>query len=89
MNPYKANTLRTRKQVSTMLLAQGVAAKLRWKKLVAEARLTWPAVSTEELAKAQGDVPTLAGIVQLRCRFSREEADRQVKAFFEKHATTI
>lgn len=87
MSSPRMGTLHTRKQALTTLFAQRVAAKLRWKTLAAEARLTWPAVSAEELARVQGDVPTLSGIVQLRCRLSREETDRQVKAFFEKHAS--
>lgn len=89
MIPGKTGGLHARKQTMAALLAQGMATKLRWKKLVADARLTWPAVSTDELARVQGDVSTLAGIVQLRCRLSREESDRQVKAFFDRHASTV
>lgn len=82
--PFEAP--RTRKQISASLLADGLALKARWKTLIADAKSVWPKISTEELASAQGDIHRLAGMVQLRCQLSREESDRQVKAFFEKHA---
>jgi hypothetical protein len=81
--------LRTRKQVTASLLAEGIAAKARWKTLVAPARTTWPKLSVEELRPVHGDIHRLAGLVQLRCQLSREESDRQVKAFFAQHAATV
>lgn len=77
---------RTRKQISASLLADGLALKARWKTLIADAKSVWPKISAEELASAHGDIHRLAGMVQLRCQLSREESDRQVKAFFAKHA---
>lgn len=77
---------RTRKQISASLLADGLALKARWKTLIADAKSVWPKISAEELASAHGDIHRLAGMVQLRCHLSREESDRQVKAFFDKHA---
>jgi hypothetical protein len=80
--------VRTRKQAAASLLAEGIATKARWKALVAPARTAWPKLSVDELKTVHGDVHRLAGLVQLRCQLSREESDRQVKAFFAQHAAT-
>ncbi len=77
---------RTQNQIRASMLTDRVAGKAHWKTLIADAKLTWPKISTEELATVHGDRHRLAGIVQLRCQLSREATDLQVRAFFDKHA---
>lgn len=77
--------MRTKNQIKASVLADGIAAKAKWKSLVAEARTIWPKLQPEELTPVGGNFHVLAGLVQLRYRVSREESDRQVKEFFDKH----
>jgi hypothetical protein len=80
---------RTQNQIRASLLTDRAAGKARWKTLIADAKLTWPKISAEELATVHGERNRLAGIVQLRCQLSREETDRQVRAFLDKHAIKV
>lgn len=54
-----------------------------WKGQVGAARVAWGRLTEEELLKTDGDHQKLAGLVQDRYAVSRDEADRQVKSFFE------
>lgn len=81
--------LRTNKQVRVSALAEGLAVKAKWKTLIAEAKTVWPKVPPEELATVGGNFHVLAGLVQLRYRVSREESDRQVREFFDKHYSAV
>ncbi|GEM_PF-2334807 len=76
---------RTKKQITAAVIADGVAAKARWKTLMAEATIVWEKVPPEELATVDGNFHKLAGLVQLRYHISREESDRKVREFFDKH----
>lgn len=73
--------LRTRKQIQTAAMADQSAQRLKWKAMVPAAHSTWSKLETQELAQLQGNVHRLAGLIQLRYRTSREEADQQVAAF--------
>jgi hypothetical protein len=75
----------SKKQSTASLFAAERAMKLKWKSLIGAAHAVWNRISPEELAKVQGSIPTLAGLVQLRHQLSREESDAQVKAFFATH----
>ncbi|TJY58907.1 hypothetical protein E4T66_15030 [Sinimarinibacterium sp. CAU 1509] len=77
---------RTQNQIRASMLTDRAAGKAHWKTLIADAKLTWPQISTEELATVHGERNRLAGIVQLRCHLSREATDIQVRAFLDKHA---
>ena len=76
---------RTRSQIRATAIADGLAAKAKWKTLIGEARAVWEKVSSEELAKVDGDFHRLAGLIQLRHQISREESDRQARDFFDRH----
>ncbi|MDB5985212.1 MAG: hypothetical protein JWR16_265 [Nevskia sp.] len=76
---------RTNNQIKAAVIADGLAAKAKWKTLLAEAKTVWTKVPPEDLAKVDGNFYKLAGLVQLRYQVSREESDRQVKDFFDKH----
>jgi uncharacterized protein YjbJ (UPF0337 family) len=61
--------------------------KGKWKQHVGAAKLAWGKLTEDELLKAEGRQEKLAGVVQERYAISRDEADRQVKDFFDKLAS--
>ncbi len=75
----------TKKQSTASRFAAEHAMKVKWKSLIGAAHAVWNRISPEELAKVQGNIPALAGLVQLRHQLSRQESDAQVKAFFATH----
>ncbi|NGY04651.1 hypothetical protein [Solimonas terrae] len=75
----------TKSQTRAAVLADALAIKRKWKTLIALAGATWNKLHTEELVRVDGNFHRLAGLVQLRYAVSREEADRQTKAFFALH----
>lgn len=75
----------SRKQLSASILTRDRDIKALWKRLVPEARSVWAKIPVEDLERVRGDFNVLAGQVQLRYRVSREESDRQVREFFDKH----
>jgi uncharacterized protein YjbJ (UPF0337 family) len=58
--------------------------KGKWKQHVGAAKIAWGELTEDELLKAEGRQAKLAGLVQERYAVTRDEADRQVKRFFEK-----
>ena len=76
---------RSKSQTRAAAIADGLAIKVKWKTLIGEAKSVWQKLYPEELAKVEGNFHVLAGLVQLRYQLSRQESDRQVKAFFDKH----
>ena len=81
----KSSAARTNNQIRASATADGFALKAKWKTLLAQARELWPKVPAEELAGVDGNIHKLAGLVQLRYRLDREESNRQVKEFFDRH----
>lgn len=75
---------RTRKQIQSAEMAEQSDVRARWKTMLPDARTTWPKVPAEELLLVRGNIHKLAGMVQLRYRVSREEADQQVKTFMTR-----
>lgn len=76
---------RSKNQIKATVLADGLARKAKWKSLLAEAAAVWDKVPADDLAHVDGNFHKLAGQVQMRYRISREESDRQVRDFFDKH----
>ncbi|MGD8418478.1 MAG: CsbD family protein [Pseudomonadales bacterium] len=58
----------------------------KWKQHVGAAKLAWGKFTEDELLKMEGRQEKLAGAVQERYAITRDEADKQVKEFFEKLA---
>lgn len=56
-----------------------------WKQQVGAARITWGKLTDDELLQTQGHIQKLAGLVQERYAVSRDEAETQIRRFFEKH----
>jgi uncharacterized protein YjbJ (UPF0337 family) len=59
--------------------------KGRWKQHIGAAKIAWGKLTEDELRKAEGHEQKLAGLIQERYAVSREEAEKQVKAFYEKN----
>ena len=57
--------------------------KGKWKQHVGAAKIAWGKLTEDEFLKAEGQQEKLAGLVQERYAITRDEADRQVKSFFE------
>ncbi len=57
--------------------------KGKWKQQVGAAKIAWGKLTEDELLKLEGQQQKLAGLVQERYAISRDEADKQVKAFFD------
>lgn len=60
--------------------------KGKWKQQVGAAKIAWGKLTEDELLKADGREEKLAGLVQERYAITRDEADRQVKSFFQKNS---
>ena len=58
--------------------------KGKWKQQVGAAKIAWGKLTEDELLKLEGHEQKLAGLVQERYAVTRDEADKQVKAFFDK-----
>ncbi|MNT82692.1 hypothetical protein D3C72_2224580 [compost metagenome] len=58
--------------------------KGKWKQHVGNAKLVWGKLTEDELLQAEGRQDKLAGLIQERYAIAREEAEKQVKEFFDK-----
>ena len=56
-----------------------------WKQQIGAAKIAWGKLTEDELLELEGHQQKLTGLVQERYAITRDEADRQVKSFFEKH----
>ena len=57
--------------------------KGKWKQQVGAAKIAWGKLTEDELLKLEGHEERLTGLVQERYAITRDEADRQVKRFFD------
>ncbi len=57
--------------------------KGKWKQQVGAAKIAWGKLTDDELMRLDGHHDRLIGLVQERYAITRDEADRQVKSFFE------
>lgn len=60
--------------------------KGKWKQHVGAAKIVWGKLTEDELLKSEGHAQKLTGLVQERYAITRDEADKQVSAFFKKHS---
>jgi len=60
--------------------------KGKWKQQIGAAKIAWGKLTDDELLKLEGHQDRLTGLVQERYAITRDEADRQVKSFFEANA---
>ncbi len=57
----------------------------QWKQLAGKAKAAWGDLTDDDLAKVKGNAERLAGLIQEKYGRTREEAEREVKAFFDKN----
>ncbi len=58
-------------------------AEGKWKQAMGKAKAAWGELTDDELKKAEGRVDRLAGLIQERYGKTREEAEREVRRFFD------
>jgi uncharacterized protein YjbJ (UPF0337 family) len=66
-------------------LPSSTELKGRWKQHIGAAKLAWGKLTQDELLKIEGHQQKLSGLIQQRYAITRDEARRQVNAFFSKH----
>ena len=76
----------TKSQLRAIANAEALAHTEKWKTLLGVAGSTWSKIDPIELSRSNGNVSVLAGLVQMRYQIGRQDADNQVKAFFEQHS---
>ena len=58
--------------------------KAKWKQQVGNAKIIWGKLTEDELLKIEGHAERLTGLIQERYVISRDEAEKQVKDFWDK-----
>ncbi len=59
--------------------------KARWALQIGAAKHTWNQLTEKELLESEGHKVLLVDMIQERYLFTRDESNRQVNRFFEKH----
>lgn len=59
--------------------------KGKWKQQVGAAKIAWGKLTEDELLQLDGRKQKLSGLLQERYAITRDEANKQVNRFFEKH----
>lgn len=57
--------------------------KARWQQRIGAAKVAWGKLTDDELLQTEGEAQKLSGLVEERYAVTRDEASRQVKAFFD------
>jgi uncharacterized protein YjbJ (UPF0337 family) len=60
-------------------------AEGKWKQMVGKAKTAWGELTDDELTKAEGRADKLAGLIQERYGKTREEAELEVRRFFDSN----
>ncbi len=56
-----------------------------WEQQIGEARIRWGRLTEDELLYIKGHQYRLAGLIQARYAITLDEANQQVRSFFDKH----
>lgn len=68
-----------------MSLPSADEIKGKWKQRVGAAKIAWGKLTEDELLELEGHEQKLVGLIQERYAITRDEAEKQVKSFFEKY----
>lgn len=58
----------------------------KWKEIKGDLRKAWGNITDDEWEQTKGDATKMAGILQQRYGFAKEEASEKVSSFMEKYA---
>ena len=61
----------------------------KWRQLKGEARIQWGKLTDDDLDQVQGQAEKLVGLVQERYGYNRDQAEREVDSFVQRHGTTV
>ncbi|MBV8627601.1 MAG: CsbD family protein [Paraburkholderia sp.] len=64
-------------------------AEGKWKQVIGKAKTAWGELTDDELRKAEGRADRLAGLIQERYGKTRDEAEREVRRFFDDHRNDL
>lgn len=59
----------------------------KWKQFKGEAQVQWGKLTDDDLDRIEGNRDKLVGAIQERYGIEKDEAEKQVDAFHNKHAT--
>ncbi|EEX13779.1 conserved domain protein [Citreicella sp. SE45] len=59
----------------------------KWKQFKGEAQVQWGKLTNDDLDRIEGNRDKLVGAIQERYGIEKDEAEKQVDAFHNKHAT--
>ncbi len=59
----------------------------QWKQHVGAAKVAWGKLTQDQLMQTEGQYQKLVGLVQEKYAVSRMAADKQVRAFMDKHVS--
>jgi uncharacterized protein YjbJ (UPF0337 family) len=60
-------------------------AEGKWKQMIGKAKTAWGELTDDELTKAEGRADKLAGLIQERYGKTRDEAELEVRRFFDSN----
>jgi uncharacterized protein YjbJ (UPF0337 family) len=60
-------------------------AEGKWKQMVGKAKTAWGELTDDELTNAEGRADKLAGLIQERYGKTREQAELEVRRFFDSN----
>ncbi|BCF96439.1 UPF0337 protein [Paraburkholderia sp. PGU19] len=60
-------------------------AEGKWKQMIGKAKTAWGELTDDELTKAEGRADKLAGLIQERYGKTRDEAEFEVRRFFDSN----
>jgi uncharacterized protein YjbJ (UPF0337 family) len=60
----------------------------KWKQFKADARVQWGKITDDEWDQIAGRRDKLAGVLQERYGWEREEAENHIDEFFERHVSS-
>ncbi|GGG82386.1 UPF0337 protein [Salipiger pallidus] len=58
----------------------------KWKQLKGDAKVQWGKLTDDDLDRAEGNRDKLIGVVQERYGIEKDQAEREVDEFYNKHS---
>lgn len=58
----------------------------KWKQIKGDAKIQWGKLTDDDLDRAEGNRDKLVGVIQERYGLAKDEAEKEVDSFYDKHA---